>query len=146
MDRNDLSDRWQKLRQQIEASWQDLSSSAQQRWDKLSEDDIAEIEGRVETLIEKIQERYGVAREEAERQVDDWGHKEIPGLGVPSEKPSLRWTFISLAVTIVAAIIAFTGLADLIELLAMVLFYVGALATVVFLVLAIALPKKDGGA
>ena len=34
--------------------------------------DLYEIQGRSEQLVGRIQERYGIARDEAQRQVDEW--------------------------------------------------------------------------
>ena len=44
----------------------------QQQWGKLTEDDLKVVEGRRVELVGKIQERYGIAKDEAERQVDSW--------------------------------------------------------------------------
>jgi uncharacterized protein YjbJ (UPF0337 family) len=57
---------------QIEGNWKQLRGQAQQKWGNLTNDDLDVVEGRRDELIGKIQERYGVAKEEAERQVDDW--------------------------------------------------------------------------
>ena len=37
-------------------------------------DDVDQIQGRAEQLIGKLQNRYGIARDEAQRQVDAWMH------------------------------------------------------------------------
>ena len=39
---------------------------------KFTDDDLDKIEGERERLVGKIQERYGVAKAEAERRVDTW--------------------------------------------------------------------------
>jgi uncharacterized protein YjbJ (UPF0337 family) len=38
----------------------------------LTDDDLTQVEGRRVQLVGKIQERYGIAKDEAERQVDGW--------------------------------------------------------------------------
>ena len=43
-----------------------------EQWGKLTDDDMTVIEGRRDQLVGRIQERYGVAKDEAERQVKDW--------------------------------------------------------------------------
>lgn len=43
-----------------------------EKWGKLTNDDLDQIQGRSQQLVGRIQERYGVARDEAERQVKDW--------------------------------------------------------------------------
>jgi uncharacterized protein YjbJ (UPF0337 family) len=43
-----------------------------QRWGKLTDDSLAQIDGKRGELIGKIQEAYGLSRDEADRQVRDW--------------------------------------------------------------------------
>jgi uncharacterized protein YjbJ (UPF0337 family) len=56
----------------IEGNWKQLRGKAQQQWGKLTDDDLTTIEGRRVELVGKIQERYGIAKDEAEKQVDNW--------------------------------------------------------------------------
>lgn len=56
----------------IAGNWKQLVGKAKVQWGKLTDDDLARIEGRQDQLVGRIQERYGVARDEAERQVKEW--------------------------------------------------------------------------
>ncbi|ALO38885.1 CsbD family protein [Alcaligenes faecalis] len=56
----------------IKGKWKQLSGKIQAKWGKLTNDDIDVAEGNTEYLVGKIQERYGIAREEAEKQVRDF--------------------------------------------------------------------------
>lgn len=56
----------------IAGNWKQFSGKAQQQWGKLTNDDLDVVEGRRVELVGKIQERYGIAKDEAERQVDSW--------------------------------------------------------------------------
>ena len=56
----------------IEGNWKQFSGRAQQQWGKLTNDDLDVVEGRRQELVGKIQERYGIAKDAAERQVDTW--------------------------------------------------------------------------
>ncbi len=56
----------------IEGNWKQFSGKAQQQWGKLTNDDLDVVEGRRAELVGKIQERYGIAKDEAEQQVDTW--------------------------------------------------------------------------
>lgn len=56
----------------IEGSWKQLRGAVQKQWGQLTNDDLDVVEGRRDQLVGKIQERYGVAKDEAERQVDSW--------------------------------------------------------------------------
>lgn len=57
---------------QIKGKWQQAKGQAQQKWGKLTDDDLDVVNGRREELVGKVQERYGIAREEADRQVSDF--------------------------------------------------------------------------
>jgi uncharacterized protein YjbJ (UPF0337 family) len=56
----------------IEGNWKQLKGKAKVQWGKLTDDDFDVIAGRRDQLAGKIQERYGLAKDEAERQVSDW--------------------------------------------------------------------------
>jgi uncharacterized protein YjbJ (UPF0337 family) len=56
----------------LKGQWTQLKGRAREQWGKLTNDDLDQIQGRSEQLIGKIQERYGIARDEARRQVDAW--------------------------------------------------------------------------
>ena len=56
----------------IQGSWHQLSGSVKQRWGRLTDDDITESNGNRELLAGKIQNRYGIAQTEANRQIDEW--------------------------------------------------------------------------
>jgi uncharacterized protein YjbJ (UPF0337 family) len=59
----------------IEGSWKQLTGRAKEQWGKLTDDDIDVVAGRRDQLAGKIQERYGVAKAEAEEQVSAWQRK-----------------------------------------------------------------------
>ena len=56
----------------FEGKWTQLKGSAREQWGKLTDNDVEEVKGNYEQFVGKVQERYGVAREEAEKQVDEW--------------------------------------------------------------------------
>ena len=57
---------------QVEGNWKQVKGKARKEWGKLTDNDLNLIAGRREELIGKLQERYGIAREEAEEQCDRW--------------------------------------------------------------------------
>jgi uncharacterized protein YjbJ (UPF0337 family) len=57
---------------QIEGKWKQVKGRAQQKWGRLTDGDLEVIEGSRNELVGKIQERYGMARDAAEAEVDDW--------------------------------------------------------------------------
>ena len=57
---------------QFAGQWKQFKGKVKQQWGKLTDDDLAVIEGNQDELVGKVQERYGIEREEAERQVRDF--------------------------------------------------------------------------
>lgn len=56
----------------VEGNWKQLKGKAKQQWGRLTEDDLTQAAGLREELAGKIQERYGVAKDAAQKQVDEW--------------------------------------------------------------------------
>jgi len=56
----------------IEGNWKQFKGNIQQKWGKLTDDEFVMIAGRRAHLAGKIQEIYGINKEEAERQLADW--------------------------------------------------------------------------
>jgi uncharacterized protein YjbJ (UPF0337 family) len=57
----------------IEGNWQQIKGKAQVQWGKLTDDDLDIVAGKREQLSGKLQERYGIAKDEAENQISTWG-------------------------------------------------------------------------
>jgi len=53
-------------------AWHQIKGKVKEQWGKLTDDDLTQIEGNSEQLAGKLQERYGMARDEAERQATDF--------------------------------------------------------------------------
>ena len=56
----------------IKGNWKQLKGKVKEQWGKLTDDDFDVIAGKRDQLLGRIQERHGVSREEAERQVSEW--------------------------------------------------------------------------
>jgi uncharacterized protein YjbJ (UPF0337 family) len=59
----------------IEGNWKQFTGKVQQQWAKLTDDDLKMVQGKREELIGRIQERYGYAKDQASREVDEWLRK-----------------------------------------------------------------------
>jgi uncharacterized protein YjbJ (UPF0337 family) len=57
---------------EIEAKWMQFKGSAKQRWAKFTDDDLDYVSGTRDRLIGRLQQKYGITKEEAERQADEW--------------------------------------------------------------------------
>jgi uncharacterized protein YjbJ (UPF0337 family) len=68
---------------QIEGKWKQLSGAARVKWGKLTDSDWQIVAGKKDQLVGRIQERYGLAKDEAERQADDWARTVDEGHAAP---------------------------------------------------------------
>ncbi|MGH6623319.1 MAG: CsbD family protein [Burkholderiaceae bacterium] len=59
----------------VEGNWKQFKGKVKEQWGNLTDDQIDKIEGRRETLVGLVQERYGIAKDEAERDVDSWSSR-----------------------------------------------------------------------
>jgi uncharacterized protein YjbJ (UPF0337 family) len=57
---------------QVEGNWTQYKGKVKDKWGKLTNDDLTRIAGKRDQLLGRLQELYGIRREEAEKQVDDW--------------------------------------------------------------------------
>jgi uncharacterized protein YjbJ (UPF0337 family) len=57
---------------QVSGNWKQFRGKAKEKWAKLTDDDLALAEGKRDQLLGRIQERYGIAKDEAEKQVKEW--------------------------------------------------------------------------
>ena len=71
----------------VEGNWKQFKGAAKEKWGKLTDDDLDVIEGRREQLEGKLQQRYGFAKDQISKDVDDWfgSLKSVPLLNI--EKP-----------------------------------------------------------
>ncbi len=60
---------------QIAGAWKQVRGQARQQWGKLTDDDLEQVKGKRDELAGRIQQRYGVTKEEANRQIDDWANR-----------------------------------------------------------------------
>jgi len=61
----------------VEGNWKQFKGEAKEQWGKLTDDELDQVEGKRDKLIGRIQERYGIAKDEAERQVSDWESRRV---------------------------------------------------------------------
>ena len=57
----------------VEGHWKQLKGKAKQKWGQLTDDQLDVIAGNRDQLVGQVQEAYGIAKDEAEKQVDEWG-------------------------------------------------------------------------
>ncbi|MFM9964894.1 MAG: CsbD family protein [Planctomycetaceae bacterium] len=57
---------------QIKGDWKQVTGKVKEKWGKLTDDDLTTIEGKRDQLAGLIQQRYGYAKEQAEKELDEF--------------------------------------------------------------------------
>jgi uncharacterized protein YjbJ (UPF0337 family) len=73
---------------QVTGKWNQVKGSVKEKWGKLTDDDLQVIAGKRDLLIGKIQERYGITKENAEEQVAQWTVPSTSVTETPKRKAS----------------------------------------------------------
>ena len=56
----------------IEGNWKQFKGSALQQWGKLTDDQLDVVAGKRDLLLGRIQEAYGITKDETEKQLAEW--------------------------------------------------------------------------
>ena len=56
----------------LKGRWTQVKGDIRSKWGKLTDDDVTQIQGDTEKMIGKLQERYGLKREQAEKDLNDF--------------------------------------------------------------------------
>ena len=70
----------------IQGNWKQVAGQAKAQWGKLTDDDLDIVAGRRDEMAGKIQERYGVAKEDAHKQIAEWTRKATDAWFTPVKK------------------------------------------------------------
>jgi uncharacterized protein YjbJ (UPF0337 family) len=57
---------------QIEGQWKQMKGAVKEKWGKLTDDDLDKVAGKRDLLAGRLQECYGLHKEIAEKQCDEW--------------------------------------------------------------------------
>ena len=57
---------------QVEGKWEQVKGDVKTRWGKLTDDDLKMVGGQLDRLVGKIVERYGVKKEQAHQDIEEW--------------------------------------------------------------------------
>jgi uncharacterized protein YjbJ (UPF0337 family) len=56
----------------VEGNWKQMKGKVKEQWGKLTDDDLDVINGKQEQLEGRLQQRYGYAKDQAQKEVNDW--------------------------------------------------------------------------
>ena len=56
----------------MEGKWKQMKGMARKQWGKLTDDDLEFMAGSKDQFVGRLQERYGIAKEVAQQQADEW--------------------------------------------------------------------------
>ena len=57
---------------QVQGTWKQMTGKVKEKWGKLTDDDLTVIAGKRDQLAGILQERYGYAKEQAEKELDEF--------------------------------------------------------------------------
>ena len=57
---------------QMEGKWKQMKGVVRKQWGKLTDDDLEFMAGSKDQFVGRLQERYGIAKEVAQKQADEW--------------------------------------------------------------------------
>ncbi|MBK6687681.1 MAG: CsbD family protein [Deltaproteobacteria bacterium] len=57
---------------QVEGQWLQLKGQVKAKWGKITDDELTTIAGKKDQLVGKLQEHYGIVKDDAERELDSW--------------------------------------------------------------------------
>jgi uncharacterized protein YjbJ (UPF0337 family) len=61
--------------EQIAGKWKQFGGEVKKKWGKLTDDELMQINGNRDILAGKLEEKYGIAKEQANKQIDEWASK-----------------------------------------------------------------------
>lgn len=61
----------------IEGGWKQFAGRARQTWGDITDDEWTKAAGKRDEMVGLIQSRYGYAKDEVERQVDEWAERQL---------------------------------------------------------------------
>ena len=56
----------------VEGNWNQFKGKVKEKWGELTDDELDQIAGKRDILVGKIQEKYGIAEDEAEKRIKEF--------------------------------------------------------------------------
>lgn len=52
--------------------WKEIRGKAKLEWGRLTDDDLRQVNGKLDMLVGTLQKKYGYTKDQAKKYVDDW--------------------------------------------------------------------------
>ena len=65
-----MKDKWS----QISSQWKRFAVDAKKKWGQLTDEELVKVNGDRKALVNLLQDRYGIAKKAADKQVDAWAN------------------------------------------------------------------------
>ena len=62
---------------QVKGNWKQFRGKVKEQWGHLTDDELDIIDGRRDVLIGKVQEAYGISKDQAEKQVKEFEERSV---------------------------------------------------------------------
>lgn len=59
----------------VKGNWKDLKGKVREEWGDLTDDEVEQMKGDRDQMVGTVQKKYGWAKSDAERRVDDWASR-----------------------------------------------------------------------
>lgn len=59
----------------VQGNWTQAKGKVKERWGDFTDDELEQMAGQKDQLVGKLQEKYGIAKDEAERQADEFARQ-----------------------------------------------------------------------
>lgn len=77
---------------QVQGNWKQFRGKVKEQWGKLTDDQLDVIGGKRDQLVGKLQEAYGIGKDEAERQIKNFESRSAQDEGTVRRGPTERST------------------------------------------------------
>ncbi len=73
----------------IESTWADIKNKIRTKWNKFNDTELESFKGDLSQLSSKVETTYGITKDQAERQCDEFKKSLVPAAERPEEAPAV---------------------------------------------------------
>jgi uncharacterized protein YjbJ (UPF0337 family) len=77
----------------VEGNWKQIKGKVKEQWGKLTDDDLDVIAGKQDQLEGHLQQRYGYAKDQAQKEINTWYDRQTWQYSLGQESPASAGLF-----------------------------------------------------